>query len=90
MLDEDLNGLTGIRWKDEEPRSVTAVMGTLGLNLRPTHFAAFFPAEFEEKLARIEREFANRGEDQIYRTRFRVVRSGSRYEVQVADQEPLR
>lgn len=90
LLDEDVTRLPGIGWRDEDPLSVSGVMQALGLNFRPTHFCAFLPLELEEKLARLERDFAGRGEDQIGRTRFRVTVSGGKYDVQVIDQEPLR
>jgi hypothetical protein len=90
LLDEDVSRIPGIRWRDEEPLSVAGVMQALGLNVRPSHFVAFMPPELEDKLARLEREFAGRGENQIGRTRFRVIVSRGKYDVEVIDQEPLR
>jgi hypothetical protein len=90
LLDEDVSKIPGICWRDEDPAAVSGVMLALGLSLRPNHFGAFMPPELEEKLARLEREFAGRGETQIGRTRFRVIVSDGRYDVQVIDQELLR
>jgi hypothetical protein len=90
LLDEDVSRIPGICWRDEDPASVSGVMRALELSLRPNHFGAFMPPALEEKLARLEREFAGREESRIGRTRFRVIVSGGRYDVQVIDQEPLR
>lgn len=90
LLDEDVRAIDRISWSDRDPRSVGQLMQALGLDLRPDHFYAFMPAELEQKLLRLELAFAGRQEEQIDRTHFRVVRTGARFDVIVAEQNPLK
>jgi hypothetical protein len=90
LLDEDVAAIPGICWKDYEQRAVAGVARELGLAFQPDHFGAFLPLELEEKLARLERDYAGRNERQIARTHFRVEISRGKYDVRVVDQEVLR
>ena len=85
-----MSQIPGICWTEQDPQAVAGVMRELGLKVRPEYFGAYMPAELEEKLTRLEREFAGRSEGQIARTRFRVERTGGKYNVRVVEQEPLR
>ncbi len=90
LLDEDLSKIHRIYWIDDKPQSVREVMNTLGLKLQPRHFVAFMPEELEQKLLRLEKAHAGREEDQIYETKFRVVKRGGRFEPEVVEQTPKR
>jgi hypothetical protein len=90
LLDEDVGQIPGLCWREIDPRAVEGVARELGLKFRPEYFGAFMPPELEEKLARLEREYAGRKEGQIALTRFRVERIGNKYDVRVIAQEPLR
>jgi hypothetical protein len=90
LLDEDVTQIPGILWKDYEPRAVEGLVRELGLTSHPDHFGAFLPVELEEKLARLEREYAGRTPGQIARTYFRVELARGRYDVRVVNQDPLR
>ncbi|MFM7128109.1 MAG: hypothetical protein ACKO0V_01970, partial [bacterium] len=50
----------------------------------------FYSKESADRLAQLEVGFAKRQPGQIKRTRFRVTKSGSGFELVVASQEPLR
>jgi hypothetical protein len=90
LLDEDVGAIPGLCWKDFEPRAVAGVSRELGLPFEPDHFGAYLPIELEEKLVRLERDYAGRNERQIARTYFRVEFTRGKYDVRVVDQEVLR
>jgi hypothetical protein len=87
----DLAKYKGVRWLDEDPGSVAAVITTLGLRgkVQPTHFVAFMPAHLEEKLAQMEKSYANREEDDIEETHFRIMPGPGGYVPQVMEQKPI-
>lgn len=86
---EDLKKINRIFWVDDRPQSIGPLAESLGIPL-PHHVVAFFPEKLEGELLRKERAFANRKENQIQETRFRVVRRGNSYEPVVIDQIPMR
>jgi len=92
LLNEDLSQIQRIYWIDDKPNSVRAVMDTLGLPMTPNHFVAFMPQELEQRLAEMELKFANRKEEQIDETKFKVVRrqKGGGYDVIVVGQTAKR
>jgi hypothetical protein len=78
---EDLAGMDKIYWIDDKPASVASLSAAMGLQPPPSHVAAFFPKELEEKLLNLEKRRLPRGrtEDDIDETRFEVRRAGSTY-----------
>jgi hypothetical protein len=80
---EDVSKLNRIYWIDDKPQSVNGVMSVLGLP-RVSHFVAFMPQELEIKLFDKEKAAAQgMAEDQIGETKFKVIHTGSGYDVQV-------
>jgi hypothetical protein len=88
LEDDDVKGLNRIFWIDDDPASVDKMARALGLEFTPREFVALFPPEFENELAKKERSYRNRREDQIFRTRFAVTILGNSPSVVVADQIP--
>ncbi len=86
---EDLSKIQSIYWVDDKPESVAGLSRALGLN-RPTHIVAFFPAELENKLAKLEADFKGLKEDDIAETRFDIKRTAGGYEPVVVFQTKLR
>jgi hypothetical protein len=86
---EDLKKINRIFWVDDRPDSIGPLAQALGIPA-PQHVVAFFPEKLEGELLRKERAFANRKENEILETRFRVVRSGSSYQPIVVDQRAAR
>jgi hypothetical protein len=91
LIDEDLSKIQRIYWVDDKAQSVNDVMAILGVQLRPSHFVAFMPEELEQKLFKMEKDWlakknAGRTEDDIVETRFRIKRTGGRYEPEVVNQ----
>jgi hypothetical protein len=82
---EDITQIKRIFWVDDKPGSVRSLAGALGVG-KPEFFAMFFPSSLEQTLLKKELSYRGRTEDQIDSTRFKVVRSGDGYEVQVEAQ----
>jgi hypothetical protein len=82
---EDISKIERIYWIDEQTASVQSLAKALGLR-PPTHFVVFFPAEFEEKLLRLELGYRGKKESEIKETRFGVRRAFVTYEPYVVDQ----
>jgi hypothetical protein len=81
LEEEDITKINRIYWVDETPESVRQLMAALGLKIRPNFFVAFMPEELENKLYQLEKAAAKgRPEDDIRETKFRVKRSGDRFE----------
>jgi hypothetical protein len=89
---EDIATIKSIYWVDDRPESVQSLCRGLGVDSAPVmrmekpHFAAFFPLELEEKLARLEHDFKGLREDQIFNTRFEIINN----EPRVTFQEPMK
>jgi hypothetical protein len=83
---EDVRQIQRIFWIDDRLDSVASLARAIGIKV-PTHFFAFFPMELEKELARIEKEVADKDGikdiDDIYETRFEVVRDGDGYRARV-------
>src|SRR5262249_8347284 len=81
---EHVETLADIHWicfTDREPRTVAEVASVLGTPAA-TYLLAFFPKELEDKMARLERQFHQRREEDIHsRTYFKVLPRGSGYQV---------
>jgi hypothetical protein len=89
LLNEDISKIQLIYWTPERPQLVHDVMQALDLQLRPSHFVAFFPVELEERLLKMELQYQGLKEDQITETWFEVVpESGGGYGVRVSNQTP--
>lgn len=52
-------------------------------------FAHFYPKALEDQLAKLEKAYANRNEDQIRQTKFGIRRAGGGFEFYVQNQLPL-
>jgi hypothetical protein len=83
---EDVAKINRIYWVDSKPESVAGVVQALGLPKDAPYFVAFFPEELEKKLLELELKFANRREEDIKETQFRILRKGNSYEPQVIEQ----
>jgi hypothetical protein len=83
---EDLTKVRLIFWVDDDKKSVESLSKVLGLNKPPEFIIAFLPAKFEEELYEKEKKFQNRKEEEIDRTKFKIVWKDGKYEVQVAEQ----
>jgi hypothetical protein len=90
LLNEDFTKLGRIQWTDSNPKSALDIATTLKLNAVPTHFIAFMPEALELKLVELEKAFKGLEEDQIFETKFMIVRTGSGYEPKVLSQTPKR
>jgi hypothetical protein len=85
---EDLNSLKRIWWIDDKAESVTALSQHLGIRPIPRRFIAFLPVELEEKLLRLELNYAGgKREEDIKETVFEVQRVGGKYEPRVVHQD---
>jgi hypothetical protein len=83
---EDVDRIGGIRWWDEKPESIASLSRALGLGYVPARLCVFFSEELEQKLLRLELQFAGRTEEQIEETHFEIVKRGGVYEPVVAGQ----
>jgi hypothetical protein len=86
---EDLSTINSIYWVDDKPESVAGLARALMLPYRPGHIVAFFPPKLENKLVELERDFKGLKEEQIFETRFDVVKDGDGYVPKVVSQTPL-
>ena len=75
-----------IRFEDGRPRSVEVVGETLQLDFKPVMFIAYFPRDFEEKLAGLEKGYKGKQPEKIKQTTFKVVMKGGKYDLIVTDQ----
>jgi hypothetical protein len=82
---EDVSKINRIFWIDDRPSSVRSLAGALQIPA-PRHFVAFFPADLEEKLLRLELGYRGRQEDEITETRFEVRKVQGVYEPVVVSQ----
>jgi hypothetical protein len=87
---EDLTPIQRIYWIDEKPQSVDSLARGLQLMAQPARFIAFFPEALEQKLSKLEHDYAGRAETEIRETRFELIRVGKTYEPKVVRQEALR
>ena len=80
-MPEDLAGMDKIYWIDDKSGSVASLSAAMGLQPPPSHVAAFFPKELEQRLLALETKQLPRGrtEDDIEETRFEVRRDGQTY-----------
>src|SRR5262249_3302617 len=73
---EDLEKIKRISWIDDTPQSLKSLSQALKLPAQPAHIVTFFPIEFEEKLAQLEKNYRGRKEEEIKETRFEIRRLG--------------
>lgn len=76
-----------ICWTTEKRSTVEEICRFLGIG-RADLMVMFLPIELEERMAKMEREYANREEDEILSTQFELYRAGGRYDVRVMRQTP--
>jgi hypothetical protein len=84
---KDIGTIKRISWVDDKPESVAGLARALGIQA-PQYFIAFFPQELENELARLERDYQGRNEDDIEETRFIVKREDDGYHAHVVAQTP--
>jgi hypothetical protein len=84
---KDIGTIKRISWVDDKPESVAGLARALGI-APPQFFIAFFPQELENELARLERDYQGRNEDDIEETRFVVERAADGYHARVVAQTP--
>ncbi|VTS02263.1 hypothetical protein [Tuwongella immobilis] len=72
---------------DDRRSSVSEVAEALNLNETPPYFLAFIPKKMEEELARLERGFRNRKEEEIASTTFQVLVVNGKPQIRVTDQQ---
>ncbi|QEL17201.1 hypothetical protein [Limnoglobus roseus] len=86
--DADINTYANlIRFGEGNRDTVQSVGEALKLNFKPAEFYVYFPAELEEKLASLERNYGNKTPEQIRSTTFKVVIRGGSYDFIVTDQK---
>ena len=85
---QELNSIKRIWWIDDKAESVEALSRALGIRPVPKRFIAFLPQELEEKLLRLELNYAGgKKEEEIKETVFEVrPLGGGRYEPRVISQ----
>jgi hypothetical protein len=79
---EEIKSIKNIWWIDDKPESVSALCGALKIKPEPKRLIAFLPAELEQKLLKLELEYAKgKTEDEIQETVFELKNRGEgRYE----------
>jgi hypothetical protein len=86
---EDVSKINRIYWVDDKDKSVASLAQEMEWPKGTSYFVAFFPEKLEKRLLELELEFVKKqyGKDvretDIYQTKFRVVKSGDKYDVQV-------
>ena len=76
-----------IHWTDDKRESLAPLCAALGIRPVPDHVLAFFPADLERKLLRMELQYKGQREGQIKGTRFKVRKTAGGYESVVIDQK---
>lgn len=84
--DEDLSNLGGRLWWSMEDEVLRVMPQVLMLSSQPPYAIGFFPREFEEKLAVLEKRYRGRNEDEIHATEFAIEKRGNSYEPEVVSQ----
>jgi hypothetical protein len=84
---EDIEQIKRIYWIDEKRESITPLCIALGIKPVPDHVVAFFPEKLEKLLLKIELQYKNKKEHEIYETRFKVVKRGGTYVPEVSGQK---
>jgi hypothetical protein len=74
---EETKAIHRIWWIDDNAASVSALFAALKIKSESKRLIAFFPAELEEKLLKLELAYANgKSEDQILETEFELQHKG--------------
>lgn len=76
-----------IQFSDFRRDNVQGVAEALGLNYSPPVFWAFFPAELESELSRLEKSYRNRQSENIEETIFSITVRNGQYVMQVVEQK---
>jgi len=91
VISGDPNPLNRIWWTDDNPRSVRDLCIALDIKPVPPALLAFFPQDLEERLAKMELDYAkkhgNKSEDEIAETIFQVRRRGAKYEPEIVEEK---
>jgi hypothetical protein len=79
-----------VMYFDDRRESVARVAGVMGWTTAPNWFAAAFPKEFEEELAKKEADHLNGTGRKLadVETFFRITVRGGKYEIKVVEQRP--
>jgi hypothetical protein len=87
---DDLSGLNLIWWTDDSAKSIEGLTKALKLKETPDKVIAFFPRELEDRLAKMELDYAekngHKSADEIGETQYQIMRVQSKYEPVVVDQ----
>jgi RNA polymerase sigma factor (sigma-70 family) len=83
---EDIVKNDRLFWIESNSKSLTGLGKVLGWKEVPKHMVVFFPRYVEDDLLRKELAFANRKEEEIQETEFRIRRTATGYEVEVVGQ----
>jgi len=83
--ERDIGRENRIFWTFEKPSMVRDFCQYVGIPNTDT-LLMFLPVELEERMAKMERNYQNKREDQIKQTRFQIVKGDGRYDVVVTAQ----
>ncbi|HEY2783910.1 MAG TPA: hypothetical protein VGJ05_02960 [Fimbriiglobus sp.] len=77
-----------VRFSDSSDEAVKEISKALGIKeFVPKTFFAFFPREFEEELARKEKEYQGKKPEEVEETKFRVTVKRDKYTIEVVEQK---
>jgi hypothetical protein len=83
---EDITKINRVWWYADDAASLRSVAQAVGLNPPPSDVIIFFSQEAEEKMARLEKAFRGKEENEITETYFDLQKRGDTYEPVVARQ----
>jgi RNA polymerase sigma factor (sigma-70 family) len=84
---EDIVKNDRLFWIETSTKALTGLGKVLGWKDVPKHMVVFFPRYVEDDLLRKELAFANRKEEEIQETEFRIRRTATGYDVEVVGQK---
>jgi RNA polymerase sigma factor (sigma-70 family) len=85
---EDIVKNDRLFWIENSTKALIGLGKVLGWKEVPKHMVVFFPRYVEDDLLRKELAFANRKEEEIQETEFRIRRTATGYDVEVVRQKP--
>jgi RNA polymerase sigma factor (sigma-70 family) len=83
---EDISRCDRLYWLDDRPASMAELSKAVGWKEVPKRMVVFLPRFVEDTLLRKEMAFANRKEEEIEETRFRIRHLASGYDIEVVSQ----
>jgi RNA polymerase sigma factor (sigma-70 family) len=84
---EDIVKNDRLFWIENSTKALTGLGKVLGWKEVPKHMVVFFPRYVEDDLLRKELAFANRKEEEIQETEFRIRRTATGFDVEVVGQK---